>query len=647
MFNLSPQFLQNTGTDSFYRYVNENWITNTSIPDDERRWGAFNELSEDNLNKIDSLFQENIESTDSEIRKLLVLYNQIKNFERDGKIEYLKPRLVMDEYIQTLSNLKTKEELSDFILKHYVNYDLSTPVNFMIYNDFNDANNNILHISSGGLGLGDRDYYLDDSKKDIIEKYKIFMKEYLELFILDYNQEDLDNIFNIEYQLAESSYTNVEKRNPLLMNNPTTTKYIEDTYPEVNIRQYFEMCGIEYNDRKVNLINEKFLKKYIDIFRNTDLNVLKKYYTWIFLRQLSGYISLLTEVKSFEFYSRTLSGTKKMKPLWKRSIYKVESLLGMVVGKMFVNKYFKESSKDNVQEMILFIKNELKNSIETNTWMESSTKEKALIKLGRMNFKIGYPDKWRDFSSVDISEDNSLVRNVLNCLRHEAEYDRAFLYKETDKTLWFMNPHDVNAYYSPSFNEIVFPAGILQEPFYSEKYSASINFGAIGAVIGHEMTHGFDDQGKKYDGDGNLNNWWTNKDSLNYSMETKKLKILFDTFKLAGTNVNGELTLGENIADLGGMNIVLSSLNKYLINHPEKNENGLTPQQKLFISNARIWRAKTREEEVKKRLLEDPHSPPQFRVDGNYINIADFYNEFNINTNSNLWLDERKRTKIW
>ena len=175
----------------------------------------------------------------------------------------------------------------------------------------------------------------------------------------------------------------------------------------------------------------------------------------------------------------------------------------MVVGKMFVNKYFKESDKANVQEMILFIKNELKNSIEINTWMETTTKEKALVKLEKMNFKIGYPDKWRDFSSVDISEDNSLVRNVLNCLRHEAEYDQSFLYKETDKTLWFMNPHDVNAYYSPSFNEIVFPAGILQEPFYSEKYSSSVNFGAIGAVIGHEMTHGFDDQGKKYDGDGN------------------------------------------------------------------------------------------------------------------------------------------------
>lgn len=640
-FNLSNRI---NLKDNFYQYVNEHWLNKTTIPDDEQRWGSFNELHEENLLKIKSLLESDLVNSDNEFKKAGILYKQTIELFDQSDNNFGSPKEIITNFLTEIKQVSTVSDLNLFVHKFFTKYGLSTPISCYVYNDLKNSEKNILHIGTAGIGLPDRDYYFKKEHEDTVKEYKKFMKEYINLFELDL---DTSNIFKIEEQLAESMYTNIEKRNPLLMNNPSSVEYLNKFYPEIEIDNFFKVLNIK--PQEINLIKPNFIKKYVDLLNTYDIQKWKDYYTWIYIRKLGSYIHPITERKLFDFYSKTLSGTKKQKPIWKRSISKTESLVGMIVGKMFVKKHFDSNSKQKLEEIIQLVKKEIGKRIKSNTWMEPETKKKGIEKLSKMNFKIGYPDKWRQFGKLDVSSQNNYFQNVLNCLEFENDYDMSYLYKPKDPTLWFMNPQDVNAYYSPSFNEIVFPAGILQNPYFDIKNDIGVNFGGIVVIIGHEITHGFDDQGKKFDSNGNLNDWWTEIDTKRYNRELEKLKTLFSSYKIEDKFVNGELTLGENVADLGGLSISFACLKTYLELYPEENKiiDNFTQEQRFFLNYANIWKAKIRKKEALKRLVTDVHSPPLYRVNGILPNFTPFYETWNIKRGDGMYLDKNKRTKIW
>lgn len=640
-FNLSTLHTPQT---NFYEYVNNQWLENTTIPNDQQRWGVFSIIDEENQERVRDLVST-YNGDNILYNKVRILYDQCMNNDTNNG----DPKKFITNFLNDMMLVNSVKSLDNIIFLYFRKYGLSTPVSYFVYNDFNNSDRYILHVSSGGLGLPDRDYYFDDDKQDIREKYKIFMREYMQLFNLDL---DFESIYNLEEIFAKNTYTSVEKRNPHLRNNMITYSDFKTRYPNSDVLRFFESIDVTPGD--MNILNPKFLSNsemtgYYNLLNTIPLKTWKDYYTWLYCRKVGSYLTKQTLEKLFDFYSRTLSGTPEMKPVWKRCVDTVDSFMGMAVARMFVDKYFTYESKNKVDQMITFIKNEIRNSIETNDWMEDVTKGKALEKLDTMNYKIGYPDKWRNLTNVKVTNYNTFFQNILNCMEFENEYDNSFLYREKDTSLWFMNPHEVNAYYSPSYNEIVFPAGILQQPFFSKDNDMAVNFGGIGTVIGHEITHGFDDQGRKYDKNGNLNDWWTELDAKRYERETRKLRDLFNSFTLEGKQINGDLTLGENIADLGGLSISLKALQKYLKINPSEDIiiNGHTPYERFFMSYANIWKCKTRKEEALKRLVTDPHSPPCYRVNGIVVNIPVYYEIFNIPENSPLWLDESKRTNIW
>lgn len=617
-----------TPQDDFYSHINDEWLKSTVIPSDQNRWGTFNELNDSNYDKLRELFSSLNSSLDNDEKNLHILHNQY--FTENKHINHVK------EYIKLFQIVKSKEGLRNLIFELFTLNGISGPVNYFVYSDFNDSDTNILHIGTGGLGLPDRDYYFMENKREQREEYKRFMKRYLDLFGLKYN---VDDIYRIEERFAEFTYTSVQKRDTKLMNNMSNIDIIENNYPELNVRHFFKHYGVE--PERINLINPTFLQHFCELWRSVDLEHLKQYYLFMFLRKLGSYISTETETELFNFYSKYLSGTEIMKPLWKRSIMLCENMLGMVVGKMFVKHYFSEDNKKQVEDMIVFIKEELKKRLIQNDWMEDVTKGLALQKLDKMNFKIGYPEVWRDFSKLKLNINDTLVVNVLNCYRFENDFDNSFLYKQKDNTLWFMSPHEVNAYYSPSYNEIVFPAGILMEPFFFNNDMAR-SFGGIGAVIGHEITHGFDDKGREYDSDGNFNDWWTEADATKYKERTDKLRNQFDNLMIEGHKVNGSLTLGENIADLGGVSISYYAMMNYFDDNLTENN-----KRHFFENYATVWKCKTRPEETIKRLATDPHSPPCFRVNQILSNFVDFYKVYNVTEGNKLYLPEVERAVIW
>ena len=629
-------------TDDFYNHVNMNWINKSSIPSDNMMWNVFNELNENNMEKIHHLinFLKKSNNIDTDFMKVIVLYNQSYNIG-----EGFSPSLIscINNIIRSINSAKNPDELRQILVQQFILNGISSPNKFYVYNNFNDSTTNILHIGTGGLGLPDRDYYFNDNMKDIIEKYISFIKKYLDCFKLDF---DISAICKIEELLASTTYTNVMKRNNSLMNNLHTMEEIKESIPYLYDDLIYFFKEINVTPGLINIINPQFTIFYYKLLYTADLKTLKEYYIYLFLRKMGDYINTSTQNEIFNFYEMYLSGVKEQKPAWKRSVLTINNMVGMLVGKMFVKEYFNENNKKKVIYMIKFIKEELKNRLKANTWMDSSTIQHALEKLEHMNFKVGYPDVWKDYSSLLVSDTNNYLENILNCYRFELKHDTNDLYKKIDREQWFMNPQEINAYYSPSYNEIVFPCGILQEPFFSVDMDIAYNFGGIGCIIGHEITHGFDDHGREFDAYGNFKNWWTESDIVKYKEKSNILKKMFDKLKLYNENVNGELTLGENIADLGGVEISFNSLKKYYDTHPEEFIKSLS-YKRFFYNYANIWRYLIRKEEALKRLITDVHTPPYYRVNTILGNVNQFYEHFDIVEGSKMWLDVNDRANVW
>jgi predicted metalloendopeptidase len=406
----------------------------------------------------------------------------------------------------------------------------------------------------------------------------------------------------------------------------------------------------EKQNHPVNISNPDFFKKYNDFLSDeSNMDILKQHTLWSLMLKLSLCCKEYEELK-FDFYGKYMSGLKEMKPLWKRAVDYINSQLGELLGLEYCNKYFTEDSKNKCDTMVRYIVEELKERLTNNDWMDDMTKKQALVKLDKMRVKIGYPTKEgrRDLSSLKL-DGKSFFENHCIMNRFDSLFNLNEIYTPKNKERFHMYPHMVNAYYSPVSNEIVFPAGILQWPFFNLNMDMSENFGAIGVVIGHEITHGFDDQGRKYDGDGNLNDWWSESVGEKYKVKTDKIRDLFDTFQVNGRNVNGSLTLGENIADLGGLSISYHAYMKYLKDYPSEDNvfDGFTSKQRFFLGFARVWCGHMRDEEMEKRIMTDPHSPAIFRVNGSLCNMQEFYDVFNVGENDKLYLDKSKRGSVW
>lgn len=621
--------------DDFYTYINQDWLNKTKIPDSYKRWCMFTSLDITTQQKIVMLILNNN-------GMLKMLYKQLYLNNNTNADIILK--LLMDYIISSKNNCKLYERIMklDFFIG------INNIIRWYVMSDYNNANVNILHLTSGGLGLPDRDYYFLEDKKHIREAYIVFIDKYMKQINKYYPFTiNAHTIYNIEKKLAEKTYTKVESRDPKKLNNIMLYDEFIKSYPNLKfIRLIFKKANVTPD--KINITNPEYFKMVNILLDTISLEDMKQYYIFRLVTKEPYFTNFLNNdimMCHFNFYKKLIYGVEKIIPRWKRSLDILNRIIGEMIGELYIEHYFSPESKKTVETMVHYIKEELYNYLHTNNILEEATKVKAIEKLNKMGLKIGYPDKMtKDYSKLlnsnKIHSMNPLIVNILNIEQFNTEYELSKLYKSLDKNEWHMYPQDINAYYSPDRNEIVFPAGILQAPFFSLKQRMAENFGGIGVIIGHEIIHGFDDKGCMYDGDGNLNNWWTDKDLKNYKENTNKVVDQYNNYSMHGVNLNGKLTLGENIADIGGLTLSYKAYLKYV-------KNNISDSRKFFINFANIWKNKSRKESSMHNIVTDPHSPPIWRVNGTLSNSKFFYELFNIKSGDKLYLDKDMRANIW
>ncbi len=640
-------FSVNPGED-FFKYTNGNWMKNNPIPDAESRWGAFNILNLENQKKLLTLFEEAASGSHNDPK-----WKQIGDFYASGmdtaKIEEagISPLKQYFEKIDAISSiddvLKMTGEMASYGMNPF----------FHFYAGADDKNSEMMVASlyQGGLGLPDRDYYFpkDDRSKMILDEYKKHLGKMFVLFGQSKEEanKSSETILNIETKIAEASSTRLELRDPVKNYNKMLIDDLQKKTSNFNWTLFFEALNVE-KPTDIVVGQPKFFESIAKLIKSVPVENWKIFFKWKILNESAAYLNNAFVNQNFEFYGKILSGSKVNQDRWKRVLNTTSAALGEAVGKIYTEKYFPASSKEKMLKLVANLKLALKDRISNLTWMSDATKEKALVKLEKINVKIGYPDKWKDYSSIKVIRD-SYITNIINTNIFEVKDNLSKIGKPVDRAEWGMTPQTVNAYYSPNMNEIVFPAAILQPPFFFPDGDDAVNYGAIGVVIGHEMTHGFDDQGRQFDANGNLTDWWTPEDASKFNEKVKVLVNQANAYKIIDDmTVNGELTLGENIADFGGLTVSLVALNKALNKNLESPQiDGFTPLQRFFISYSQVWRQNIRDEETIRRLKEDVHSPGEYRVNGALPNVPEFYQAFNIKEGDKLYIPAEKRAVIW
>lgn len=516
--------------------------------------------------------------------------------------------------------------------------------------DMMDSDKNAMYWSQGGLGLGDRDYYLEDTDnaRKIRDAYRTYAKKLTSLIGYDAEaqQRVADNVMEVETRLAKAAMTREELRDPSATYNPMTIQEITENYPMVNLRRYFALQGI--NDIETIIIGQPgSLAEVNAVLTEMSEQAIHDYLTVSYISTAADYLSDDFIDAKFKL-SQAVSGVEEPMPRWKRALGVPNALLGEAVGQLYVEKYFPSTSKEKMLDLVENLRKALGQHIENLTWMSDTTKQKALEKLDAFTVKIGYPDKWRDYSSLNIDRRRSYWDNIKGAIKHEIDYNLSDWGKPVDKSRWYMTPQTVNAYYSPLSNEICFPAGILQAPYFNPDADPAENYGAIGVVIGHEMTHGFDDKGSQFDKEGNFSNWWTETDQEKFQNLTEGLARQFDRIIVLGdTHANGHFTLGENIADQGGLRVAYTAYHNSLNGSEGKVIDGFTPDQRFFLSYANVWAGNIRDEEILLRTKTDPHSLGRWRVNGTLRNIEPFFNAFGITEGDAMYLSPDERVIIW
>lgn len=638
----------------FFEFVNGQWLKTTEIPADRSRWGSFNELGKNTSDRVLGVLQGAMTgdtyAPGSDQAKAADFYETaMDTVHLDGLgIEPIRSEL---EQVDAITD---QEDLAAYLiasapLRHGALFGLG------IRSDPNDSDRNATYLGAGSIGLPDREYYTkeDEESKELQEKYRQHLARMLQF--IDYEADQAEqaaaDIYELEYKLAEARMTKEESRNPLARNNPRSIEQLGELAPAFDWRAYLDGIGAGAVDTVI-VSDLEYFKALNEVLNSTDIETMKDYIKWTELDAAASYLTTEIDQANFDFYGKELSGTQSMRPRSERVVGIANRVIGEAIGKLYVDAYFPPEAKQAAEEMVENMRIAFGERIKNLEWMTAATKEKALEKLSSFKVKIAYPDEWKDYSDLNIqgvAEGGSYVGNIINATRWEWEKDLEKIGEPVDKSEWFMSPQIVNAYYNPLYNEIVFPAAILQPPFYNYKADAAVNYGGIGAVIGHEMSHGFDDQGSRYDAEGNLANWWTEEDRANFEARAKQLVEQYNAYEpLEGVNVNGEFTLGENIGDLGGLNIAYDGLQRHLTEHGDPGLiDGFTPEQRFFISWGTIWRIKARDEALKTQINTDPHSPGRYRAIGPISNSTAFYKAFDVKEGDPLFRPDSLRVNIW
>jgi putative endopeptidase len=520
--------------------------------------------------------------------------------------------------------------------------------------DAMNSSMNILNEYQAGFALSQKDYYIDDDEhtKHIRAEYLKHVEKMFTLFDIKNAAEKATTVLRLETRLAKAAFSNIELRDPIANYNKMSIAELQELVPEVDWNVYFAGLNIAPDSLSVGQI--RHLQEAGKMLTEESLEDMKTLFTWQVIDGSSDFLTEEIFMQNFEFYGRILSGRQEPTPLWKRAVAMVNGTLGEAVGVMYVEKYFPEENKERMLDLVKNLQIALGERIQALEWMSDETKEKAMEKLNTFTVKIGYPDKWRDYTALEIDPALTYYANIQRAAKFEQDYSLSFLGKPVDKDKWFMTPQTVNAYYNPATNEICFPAGILQYPFFDMNADDAFNYGAIGVVIGHEMTHGFDDQGSQFDKDGNLINWWTEEDRARFEERTKVMEEYFNAIEVApGVYANGKFTLGENIADHGGLQVAYQAFQNAQKAKAEKGEtvvgdkDGFTPEQRFFLAYANVWAGNIRPEEVLQRTKSDPHSLGIWRVNGALPHIGAWYEAWNVTPESPMYLAPEKRVSIW
>ncbi len=647
--NLKNLDLSVNPADDFFQYANGGWMKMHPIPKDKSRYGTFDQLSDENEKRIKELVKKTAKKKHPQgtiAQKIADFYNlgmDTDKIEKEG-ISPLKEEFGRINRISSLSDLQNE-------IAHLHGTGIWPLFYLRGAPDPKNSNMVIAHLSQGGLGMPDRDYYLkiDPHSKKIREEYVKFATKIFQLMGEDTVKAaaSAQIIMKLETQLAKASMSRLERRDPNKTYHKMSLKKLQRLSKGINWKVYFTDLGLP-DPGDINVAQPEFFKEIGQMFKTVPLDNWRIYLSWNLIRNAADYLSSPFVNASFEFYGKVLSGREAERPRWKRVISATNRAMSQALGQLYVEKYFPPEAKARMLKLVMNLKKAFAERIQNLTWMSDVTKKKALAKLEAMNVKIGYPDKWRDYSKLEIKRD-SYVLNALRASKFNTKYNLNKIGKPVDRTEWLMPPQMVNAYYNPAMNEICFPAGILQPPFFFMHGDDAVNYGAIGVVIGHEMTHGFDDQGRKFDKDGNLKNWWTKDDAKKFKERAEVLAKEFDSFVVLDTvHANGKLTLGENIADLGGLNIAFTAFEKTLEGKPTSPKiDGFTPEQRFFLAYAHVWAQNIRDKEILRRTKEDVHSLGRFRVNGPLPNIAGFLKAFNVKPGDRMYLPEDKRAIIW
>lgn len=632
--------------DDFYYHVNGQWLAKTEIPGDKSNYGSFSQLYDESQKAMKTVLESaaansNVEKGSDEA-KLAAFYNSYMAEEAREElgIQPLEPSLA------SIDAVKGKKDLVTLMAQLQIKGG-DLPFGWYVNNDAKNSSENALYAYQAGLGLPDRDYYLKDDEKftKIRASYQAYIAEILAKSGVENTEAVAKNVLALEKNLAEVQWSRVESRDATKSYNKMSLAQANKLMGDFDLASYFKAIGI--NTEELIISQPSYFEKFATIYKNTDLATWQNYLKFHFV---SNYAQLLDKELvdlKFNFYSTTLRGVEEQAPLWKQAVDASNSVLGEILGKVYVKENFPPEAKARMEELVDNVIKGYGVAIENLEWMSPETKIAAQQKLDKFTPKIGYPDKWKDYSALEINPDE-LVGNYIRYSEWAYSDMIAKLGKPVDRSEWHMTPQTVNAYYNPVNNEIVFPAAILQPPFFNLEADDAVNYGAIGAVIGHELGHGFDDQGAKYDGDGNLRNWWSESDLKQFEQRTAALVAQYNEYKpFTDAGVNGELTLGENIGDLGGLTVAHKAYMLSLGNSKAPVIDGYTGDQRFFMGWSQIWRRKYRDEALRNRLMTDPHSPSHYRVIGILSNMPEFYKAFDVKEGDKMYIKPEDRVKIW
>jgi predicted metalloendopeptidase len=627
--------------------VNGTWLKKTEIPADKSSYGSFDLLidrSQEDLKRIveDAAKAAN-KSPGSEPQKIGDFYDSFMN---EAKVEELKLKPLEAE-LAAIDRIASKSDLARYFGRMF-KLNVINPLIGFVDGDAKRPDHETLYVFQGGLGLPDRDYYLkpDPPLKAYREKYVAFLTTLLQLSNQSSPAATAKQIYAVEERLARAHWTNVESRDAVKTYNNIAVADLPKQFPGFDWAAWIGELGVSQAPSLI-ISQPSYVKAFATLVNELPVETWKPYIRAALLNGFAPYLHKELANAEFAFYGQTLRGVKEMEPRWKRAVNTINGNLGEMLGKLYVDRHFKPEAKARMEQLVQNLREAFRDGIDQLEWMTPETKKQAQEKLAKFRPKIGYPNKWRDYSRVQIVKDD-LVGNVARAFIAESEFQLAKVGKPIDPEQWGMTPQTVNAYYNPVRNEIVFPAAILQPPFFNLEADDAVNYGGIGAVIGHEMGHGFDDQGRRYDGNGVLRDWWTAKDGEEYLKRAKLLVEQYNEFEpLPGLHVNGELTLGENIGDLTGAVIAHRAYQLSLGGKPAPTLDGFTGDQRFYLGWAQIWRAKQRDDAMRQQVMTNPHAPEMYRANGPVRNIPEFYSTFAVKEGDTMYLPPEKRTKIW